>query len=317
MPDKQFLTQLHKILLEFKTVYNRLEHSSALLSEGISTLAVIKKALTPIEDNEDESLNDLPSIVELKNAIWEAVDDKVVDDCISDLHRVAYMCLPMTEVMEYQNVDFIGDEDDTLKIIGDFFGSATFSQLLELNGIEQEQKSTHADEILRKMGCTEVTTEPDAPPIQHNKRPKLSVKNQAKEDKRRLEEEKRQEQVELDEYRKELRLKWSKKWLSFRQHVLRNPLNLSTDSSTMDQHEFSSQTILYLDQYREVDPLFADIAIQILIMLPSSSTSEHLFSIVNYQVRPNMGFETLKSRTMIASNSGILLDLILNNYDVD
>ena len=102
---------------------------------------------------------------------------------------------------------------------------------------------------------------------------------------------------------------WCNKWLKFRNHVLKNPIELSIDE---DHHAYSEKIILYLHEYRSIDPQFAELAIKLLTMLPSSSASEHLFSIATFQLKPNMSFETLACRTVIASNAGFLINNVIN-----
>lgn len=99
---------------------------------------------------------------------------------------------------------------------------------------------------------------------------------------------------------------WTKKWLNYKQHVSKYPINLSHES--MSQKEYSTKIIQYLDSYRQYDAEFAEFSIQLLLMLPSSSASEHLFSICNNQVRPNIQFLTLAARTLVASNAGYFLN---------
>ena len=99
---------------------------------------------------------------------------------------------------------------------------------------------------------------------------------------------------------------WTKKWLNYKQYVIKNPVKLC--HSSMSQKEYSTKVIQYLDKYRQIDHEFAEFCIQLLLMLPSSSASEHLFSICNNQVRPNIQFLTLAARTLVASNSGYFLN---------
>ena len=117
--------------------------------------------------------------------------------------------------------------------------------------------------------------------------------------------------VSLFEVKPETQKLWSEKWLSYRRYVLQNPLELSSDATKMKHSEYSEKIIQYLNRYRVQDPEFAELAIQLVLMLPASSTSEHLFSIANIQARPNTKFPTLAARTLVASNAGFLMNGVM------
>ena len=258
-----------------------------MLSDCILTLEILEEPLT-VKDG------DLPSIRELKVEIKKQIDEKVLGyklkktpgvklqaHVITDLHKFSYMCIPSEKVMKFDN-KFIGSKTETLVMIKNFFGSRDFKNLLKLCDF-QEEKSVDSEDM-KLMG--------------------FSFEAEVSQPSKRI----RAENTSVSIFKMGHQQIWSKKWLNYSEHVRKNPLELSPISTIMTQLTYSEQVIIYLNEYRKVDFQFAELAIQVELMLPSSSNSEHLWSLTNRQVKPNMKFRAIADRTLLASNVGFLMN---------
>jgi len=237
--------------------------------------------------------NDIPSILELKQEIRGEIELKVlglnlpetVTDCpiqtyvITPMHKVSFMMLPSAEVMEFKNT-WIGSKADTLMLIKDFFGSRDFKNLLKKCKIVEE--INYQSEEMRMMGFgSEI--EPPTRRLRADPDTQLPVINSQQQ-------------------------KWAQKWLDYSNFVRDQPAELSADSQVMTQKQYSTTAIKYLDNYRKIDGDFAKVAIELILMLPSSSSSEHLWSLSNKQVKPNIEFQAVANRSLLASNAGLLMN---------
>ena len=322
MPDETFLRQFFKILEGFTKCYNRLESASALLSDSILTLHMLEEPLKIQED-------DIPSIIELKKEILNQIKEKVLGTIkptrktkatnsktstsssqtktpkpslptitnsqkrkttekvtlqthvITNLHKMSYLLLPTLDVMNFKS-EYIGDKAATMIFVKEFYGSREFKNLQNMCGLARQAELAGTEE-LEMMGFA------SSEAVQPDKRQKKDTSTSPL--------------FQISDQQK-----WSTKWLHYYKYVLENPLNLSFDSEVMKQEDYSAAVVQYLNNYRNVDAEFAELALHIILMLPSSSASEHLFSIANIQVRPNTKFPTLANRTLLASNAGFIMN---------